>query len=162
MSSTWDQKIWNVVAAIPSGRVASYGQVAELAGIGRAARMIGQSLGRAPDRATLPWHRVLNAQGRISIPKSSRAHKEQIRRLTSEGVIVDNGKVDMKRYRWEPDLDELLWGPAAFGGPAESGDEDEEQVHGPGPREHGAAGVPNGQGGGRGNSPGGGVGPQRE
>jgi len=108
-------RIWNVVAAIPYGRVASYGQVAELAGIGRGARMIGWALGQAPDRAALPWHRVLNAQGKISIPKSSRSRAEQIRRLTDEGIVVNDGKVDMRRYRWEPDIDELVWGPAAFG-----------------------------------------------
>jgi len=107
-------RIWNVVAAIPSGCVASYGQVAELAGLGRGARMVGWALGQAPDRATLTWHRVLNAQGKISIPEGSRSRQEQIRRLTDEGIVVNDGKVDMRRYRWEPDLDELLWGPASF------------------------------------------------
>jgi methylated-DNA-protein-cysteine methyltransferase-like protein len=115
-------KIWNVVAAIPPGRVASYGQVAELAGIGRGARLVGWALGKAPDRAALPWHRVLNAQGKISIPAGSRSRTEQVRRLTEEGVVVNDGKVDMRRYRWEPDLDELLWGPAAFG--SRTGDEE--------------------------------------
>lgn len=108
-------RIWNVVAAIPPGCVASYGQIAELAGIGRGARMVGWALGQAPDRTALPWHRVLNAQGRISIPKSSRSREEQISRLTAEGVVVNDGRVDMRRYRWEPDIDELVWGPAAFG-----------------------------------------------
>lgn len=108
-------RIWNVVAAIPRGRVASYGQVAELAGFRRGARMVGWALGQAPDRAALPWHRVLNAQGKISIPAGSRARAEQIQRLTAEGVIVRGGKVDMRRYRWEPDIDELVWGPASFG-----------------------------------------------
>ena len=114
--------IWNVVAAIPRGRVASYGQVAELAGIGRGARMVGWALGQAPDRAALPWHRVLNAQGKISIPAGSRSRAEQIRRLTDEGIVVNDGKVEMRRYRWEPDLDELIWGPAAFGGPGMDSD----------------------------------------
>ena len=77
--------------------------------------MVGWALGQAPDRATIPWHRVLNAQGRISIPEGSRARAEQIRRLTAEGIVVNDGKVDMGRYRWEPDIDELIWGPAAFG-----------------------------------------------
>ena len=110
-------RIWNVVYAIPEGRVASYGQIAELAGVsgGRGARMVGWALGQAPDRATLPWHRVLNVQGKISIPEGSRARTEQIRRLTAEGIVVNDGRVDMRRYKWEPDVDELLWGPAAFG-----------------------------------------------
>ncbi|MGI9343413.1 MAG: MGMT family protein [Gammaproteobacteria bacterium] len=108
-------RIWNVVAAIPHGQVASYGQVAKLAGLGRGARMVGWALGQAPDRAKLPWHRVLNAQGSISIPKGSRSRAEQIRRLAEEGVVVVDGKVDMRRFRWDPDIDELVWGPIAFG-----------------------------------------------
>ena len=108
-------RIWNVVAAIPHGRVASYGQVAELAGIGRGARMVGWALGQAPDRSALPWHRVLNSQGKISIPKGSRSRAEQISRLQAEGIVVNDGRVDMRRFRWEPDIDELIWGPAAFG-----------------------------------------------
>ena len=115
-SSKTYPRIWNVVYAIPKGRVASYGQIAELAGVSgrRGARMVGWALGQAPDRSTLPWHRVLNAQGKISIPEGSRARAEQIRRLTAEGILVNDGRVDMRRYRWEPDVDELLWGPAAF------------------------------------------------
>ena len=122
MSNKSYPRIWNVVAAIPRGRVASYGQVAELAGIGRGARMVGWALGQAPDRAALPWHRVLNAKGKISIPAGSRSRAEQIRRLTDEGIVVNDGKVDMRRYRWEPDLDELIWGPAAFGVPGTDSD----------------------------------------
>lgn len=122
MSNNSYPRIWNIVAAIPRGRVASYGQVAELAGIGRGARMVGWALGQAPDRAALPWHRVLNAQGKIAIPAGSRSRAEQIRRLTDEGIVVNDGKVDMRRYRWEPDLDELIWGPAAFGGPGTDSD----------------------------------------
>jgi len=113
--SDFYSRIWSAVAAIPYGRVASYGQIAELAGIARGARMVGWALGKAPDRMALPWYRVLNAQGRISIPKGSKARSEQIRRLTDEGIVVMDGRVDMRRYRWEPDLDELVWGPAAFG-----------------------------------------------
>jgi len=119
-------RIWNVVAAIPHGHVASYGQVAELAGIGRGARMVGWALGQAPDRSALPWHRVLNAQGKISIPKGSRSRAEQIRRLNDEGIVVNDGKVDMRRYRWDPDIDELVWGPAAFGGLVGSRDNENE------------------------------------
>ncbi|MFQ5635972.1 MAG: MGMT family protein [Gammaproteobacteria bacterium] len=117
-------RIWNVVAAIPRGRVASYGQVAELAGIGRGARMVGWALGQAPDRAALPWHRVLNAQGKISIPEGSASRAEQLSRLADEGVPVNDGRVDMRRYRWKPDIDELIWGPIGFGDPAASHDDD--------------------------------------
>ena len=108
------QRVWNTVAAIPPGMVASYGQVAELSGYSRGARYVSRALGAAPDRNTLPWHRVVNAQGKISIPKSHRAHDEQIKRLRKESVEVDGDRIDMSVYGWQPDLDELLWGPSAF------------------------------------------------
>jgi len=109
------RRVWDCVAAIPPGHVAAYGQIAELAGWPRGARMVGRALGAAPRSMDLPWHRVLNAQGRISIPKGSRGHAEQIRRLRGEGVTVEVDKVDMQCYQWTPTLDELVWGPAAFG-----------------------------------------------
>ena len=68
---TFYRRVWNAVAAIPPGTVASYGQIAELAGYKRGARYVGRALGAAPDRNTLPWHRVVSAQGKISIPSSS-------------------------------------------------------------------------------------------
>jgi methylated-DNA-protein-cysteine methyltransferase-like protein len=108
------RRIWNTVAAIPCGRVASYGQVAELAGHARGARLVGRALHHAPRGIDLPWHRVLNAQGRISIPQTSASYKEQIRRLTGESVRVNGGRVDMARFQWQPDLDELLWGPPSL------------------------------------------------
>ena len=108
------QKIWKTIAAIPSGRVASYGQIGELAGFARGARLVVRALRYAPGAMNLPWHRVLNAQGKIAIPASSPSHKEQARRLASEDVPFISGRVDMSRYRWQPDLDELMWGPLAF------------------------------------------------
>jgi methylated-DNA-protein-cysteine methyltransferase-like protein len=113
-SNNFYRRVGNTVAAIPPGRVASYGQIAELAGHRRGARLIGRALGRAPNRAELPWHRVLNAQGKISIPPGHTAHQEQIRRLIDESVCVKDGRVDMARYQWQPDLDELLWGLPSF------------------------------------------------
>ena len=103
------------MAAIPPGRVASYGQIAELAGIPRGARLVGRALQQAPKELDLPWHRVLNSQGRIALPEDSPAHRMQIERLIAEAVVVVGDRVKMTRYRWQPDLDELVWGPAAFG-----------------------------------------------
>ena len=108
------QRIWNTIAAIPSGRVASYGQIGELAGFARGARLVARALRYAPKEMNLPWHRVLNAQGKIAIPANSPSHKEQARRLVSEDVPFLRGRVDMARYRWQPDLDEMMWGPLAF------------------------------------------------
>ena len=106
--------VWNTVASIPPGRVASYGQIAKLAGIANGARLVGWALRGAPADIDLPWHRVVNAQGRISIPATDPAHGEQVRRLTAESVQVAGGFIDMSRYSWSPDLDELVWGPPSF------------------------------------------------
>lgn len=108
------QRIWATVAAIPAGCVASYGQIAELAGVPRGARLVGRVLHRAPPEMCLPWHRVITVQGKIALPKNSRAYHEQIRRLEGEGVTIIGERVDMSLYRWCPDLDELVWGPAGF------------------------------------------------
>ncbi len=108
------RRIWQQVAAIPPGHVATYGQIAEQAGLPRGARLVGRALGRAPRSLELPWHRVLNSQGRISLRKGGSGWKEQTRRLTDEGVVVTDGRVDLKEHRWRPSLDELMWGPAGM------------------------------------------------
>lgn len=108
------QRVWNVTEAIPAGCVASYGQVAELAGLHGGARRVGRVLGQAPDRSRLPWHRIIRADGKIALPAGSRGRREQIRRLESEGVVVVKGRVDMTQFQWRPDMDELIWGPLAF------------------------------------------------
>ena len=107
-------RIWAAVAAIPEGCVASYGQIAEFAGVPRGARIVGRALGRSPRELALPWHRVINAQGRIALPKNSRGYRRQIELLRAESVTVVEGRVDMERFRWQPDLDEMVWGPPAL------------------------------------------------
>jgi methylated-DNA-protein-cysteine methyltransferase-like protein len=108
--------LWNVVEAIPEGNVASYGQVAKLAGLNGGARRVGGALAKAPDRGSLPWHRILKADGKIALPAGSAGRKEQVRRLEDEGVAVIKGRVDMKKFQWQPDMDELIWGPLGFPG----------------------------------------------
>jgi len=103
--------IWRVVAAIPRGRVATYGQVANLAGLPRGARRVGWALGRAPAALRLPWHRVVAAGGRIALPEGSASRRTQIARLRADGVPVANGRVSLRLFQWSPGLDELLWGP---------------------------------------------------
>ena len=105
-----EQRIRDCVAAIPPGHVAAYGQIAELAGLARGARQVTPALRGA--RAGLPWHRVVAANGRVTIPQGDAARSEQIRRLTAEGVPVVDGCIDMRAYQWQPSLDELVWGPA--------------------------------------------------
>jgi len=108
------RRIWETVADIPQGCVANYGQIAEVAGIPRGARQVGYALRHAPEELSLPWHRVITANGKIAFDADSPAFKKQRKRLGREGVAVINGKVNMKKYRWAPMLDELLWKPSAI------------------------------------------------
>jgi methylated-DNA-protein-cysteine methyltransferase related protein len=87
------QAIWHVVAAIPRGQVSTYGDVARAAGLPGRARQTGYALRLMPPDMHLPWHRVVGAGGRIVFPKSSGHHREQARRLRSEGVAVKDGRV---------------------------------------------------------------------
>jgi methylated-DNA-protein-cysteine methyltransferase-like protein len=103
------QSIWRVVGRVPRGRVATYGQIARMAGLPGAARTVGWALGALPDGArvggrAVPWHRVINAAGTIS-PRASDAGGEggrQARRLRSEGVRVSRaGRIDLGRFGWD-------------------------------------------------------------
>ena len=103
--------IWQIVKLIPHGNVATYGQVAQLSGLPRGARRVGAALKAAPPNATLPWHRVVNAQGKISLPQGSDAYAAQKNRLEREGVSFVNGRIKLDVYGWQQPLDALLWGP---------------------------------------------------
>jgi methylated-DNA-protein-cysteine methyltransferase-like protein len=105
------EAIWRVVATIPAGRVATYGEIARLAGLPRGARQVGRALGKAPAALKLPWYRVIAAGGRIALPKNSAGYRVQIRKLKEEGINVKNGRVRLPEFEWAPDLDELIWGP---------------------------------------------------
>lgn len=94
------QRIYRVVAKIPRGRVATYGQVAELAGLPRAARQVGYALAALHDQK-LPWHRVLNAAGEVSARSEPQFEGLQRAMLEREGVKFDaRGRVSLARYRW--------------------------------------------------------------
>jgi methylated-DNA-protein-cysteine methyltransferase-like protein len=91
-----------VIRRIPRGRVATYGQIAALAGRERAARGVAWILHSSSDAAGLPWHRVIGGQGRISLPRG-RGFEEQKLKLVAEGVMVGRGgTIGLKRYQWEP------------------------------------------------------------
>ena len=96
-----DQKIWQVVIAIPPGKVASYGQVAEMAGLGRQARYIGRALGKLPKGHSVPWYRVIRSNGQIAFAEGSEIYNEQVGLLEAEGVEVVNGRVVMRLFRWQ-------------------------------------------------------------
>jgi methylated-DNA-protein-cysteine methyltransferase related protein len=96
-----NHRIWQVVAAIPMGKVTTYGAVAQKAGMSRAARRVGLALRGLPSNTRIPWHRVVNAQGRISLPEGSVPHNTQRDRLRNEGVAFrTNGTIDLHRYGW--------------------------------------------------------------
>ena len=96
------EMIYSVVASIPRGRVATYGQVAEMAGLPGHARQVGYALKVMPDDGLVPWHRVVNAKGETS-PRAIRgADKDQRRLLEAEGVEFNaRGRLELSHYRWE-------------------------------------------------------------
>jgi methylated-DNA-protein-cysteine methyltransferase related protein len=97
-------QVYAVVRQIPRGKVASYGQVAALLGHPRAARTVGWALAalREREEQDVPWQRVINAQGRVSIHNLEHAPEEQQMLLEAEGVeFNDSGFIDWKRYGWE-------------------------------------------------------------
>lgn len=94
--------LYLVLAQIPAGKVTSYGELAALAGLGRAARWVGRTLSQLPHDTRLPWHRVLGAGGRLSLPAGSPSGDEQRARLRSEGLTISNNRVDMRRHGWRP------------------------------------------------------------
>ncbi len=99
--ATLDQRIWLTVCAIPPGRIATYGDIAERAGLPGAARRVGAALRKLPKGTEVPWHRVVNASGRSSLPPGSNGEDRQRRRLADEGVLLGSGgSAVLKRYRW--------------------------------------------------------------
>ena len=103
----FDRCVWEVVAAIPPGRVMGYGEVARAAGFPRYSRMVGASMGRSPD--PLPWHRVVRSNRTLAFEQGSRAYREQARLLKQEGVRFEGPKII--QVETEENLDRILWGP---------------------------------------------------
>lgn len=96
------EALYMTLAQVPAGKVLSYGQLAELAGLGRAARWVGRSLSQLPAGSSLPWHRIIAASGRLSLPAHSPSGEEQRARLRAEGIAIHNDRVDIRRYGWRP------------------------------------------------------------
>ena len=99
-----EERIWQVVAMIPVGKVATYGQVAAQAGMPAHARLVGRTLSNLPNATRLPWHRVINAGMRISQREGSDGHLLQRSRLEAEGVEFMGPRVP-KNFRWVPGED---------------------------------------------------------
>ena len=94
--------VYTVLAQVPVGRVVTYGELASMAGLGRAARWVGRTLSQLPDDSTLPWHRVVGAQGRLSLEQGSPSGDEQRNRLRDEGVLIMKNHVDIRSHGWRP------------------------------------------------------------
>lgn len=92
------ERVWQLVAAIPRGHVATYGQIAALAGSPQQSRLVGRILGRLPTDTRLPWYRVINSQGKISNPTPER--QQQL--LEQDGVEVKLHRVRLRVYQWRP------------------------------------------------------------
>lgn len=100
MTSNLFNKFYEIISKIPKGKVATYGQIAALAGHPRSARMVGWALRALHHESPLPWHRVINSKGRISLPENSEGLLQKFL-LEAEGVVFDQqGQVNLEQYQW--------------------------------------------------------------
>ncbi|ENU07704.1 hypothetical protein F997_03730 [Acinetobacter calcoaceticus NIPH 13] len=97
------RQILEVIALIPYGKVATYGQVARMAGLPKHARLVGYVLKHLEADHQVPWYRVINSQGKISLSKfNEKGENVQQLKLEAEGVYLLNGKVNLKQFSWQP------------------------------------------------------------
>lgn len=100
ITDSFRQRIFHVVAAIPYGQVTTYGDIARLIGSPRAARQVGGVLKRLPQGSLLPWYRVINRHGEISLVGED--YLRQKNALLAEGIeITPSGRIDLQQYRWQ-------------------------------------------------------------
>ena len=93
-------RIWKTVGRIPHGRVSTYGTIARLSGFPSHARLVGYALHALPDGTPVPWHRVINAQGRVSLRTTGGREHHQQKLLEQEGVPFRKGRVDLAKFLW--------------------------------------------------------------
>ncbi|MBA4312633.1 MAG: methyltransferase [Chlorobiaceae bacterium] len=94
------QIILDNVRQIPKGKVATYGDITRLCGFINCARIVGYALRSLPEDSDIPWHRVVNSQGRISFPLNSSSHRMQRILLEDEGIVFRKNKIDLNKYDW--------------------------------------------------------------
>lgn len=92
-----------VIASIPEGKVATYGQVAAMSGFPRMARAVGRALKNLPEGSQLPWYRVINAKGELSFPLGSKSYRRQKELLESEGVEFIGHRIPLTEFCWKGD-----------------------------------------------------------
>jgi methylated-DNA-protein-cysteine methyltransferase-like protein len=102
MEETFSQRVRTLIKNIPPGNVATYGHIAAYAGNPRGARQVVRVLHSSSKKYDLPWHRVINSKGRISLPRGN-GYELQKELLVQEGIIFnDADEVDLSTYLWEP------------------------------------------------------------
>jgi methylated-DNA-protein-cysteine methyltransferase-like protein len=102
------ERIWFIVKLIPKGNVLPYGIAADLAGLPGRARYVSRALKLAPQSLALPWHRVINSQGKISFANNTEPFRTQQELLRLEGIEVNAGKISLSQYQWKPDIATLV------------------------------------------------------
>ena len=100
------ERIYEIVRQIPYGRVATYGQIAAMAGNPRWARVVGYALHVNPDPLSIPCFRVVNREGRVSPAFVFGGENRQIALLEAEGILVEDGKVELSAFLWRPDAEQ--------------------------------------------------------
>ncbi len=96
--------IWQTVCKIPKGKVATYGAIAKLSGLPGQARLVGYAMHNVPLGAESPWHRVINSQGKISLPKAGGHYDRQRKLIEKERVVFTRDRVDLRKYGWPRQL----------------------------------------------------------
>lgn len=100
--SEFTKKVMQNIHKIPKGKVATYKQIAALSGKPQGSRGVAWILHSCSTLYKLPWHRVLNAQGKISFDQASSHYRVQKKKLESEGIIFDEkGQLSLKKYQWK-------------------------------------------------------------
>lgn len=111
MSQSRNAQIRQMISQIPAGKVATYGQIADLCEMPRGARRVGYVLRSTADDQTIPWHRVVNSKGQSSFPAHSDKYEEQILRLEGEGIIFYGKNIDLLQFQWKISLADILFMP---------------------------------------------------
>ena len=99
---TPQQAILLAIHQVPAGKVCTYGGIAHMAGLGRAARLVGNTLKKLPSGSTIPWHRIVNSQGKISFPPDHPNYLRQKEKLENEGIVFIHGKIRLADFLWQP------------------------------------------------------------
>lgn len=98
-------KVIALIRKVPAGKIATYGQIAKLAGKPQGARGVAWILNSSSKAHKLPWQRILNSSGKISFPVDSAEYRKQRKLLENEGIVFgDKGQIDLKKFQWKKEV----------------------------------------------------------